>query len=892
MYALKSEISEKNQEIKNLHELIEKIQEDKSKLTKKISKLLENERDMVKELDSLKLTTRRSSSNLQKSNSTKSLNSKLDSHIKNIEGERDFYKQEVATLQKLLKQNEAPPSRSRSNSPSKRASQPNATKCSVCSLSPIRQQPSAEVKQLKRERDELQQLLDKFERHMSEIQSNIKVLTSERDRYSQMYEESKAELAKARKDMLSLNTEKGVQQTNMSLAAQSMLKRAESERDSALFDLRNALAERDALKERHAIANDQFSNDKVYFEHQMSDLHERLRKSDLDKKDLCKQIDLLQNQLEQLENKIQTQNYHMTQTEQDLYEQKSASSQMRYLAEESERALEEQRRQLAIKTDELSQYEQIKFRLEQKIVDLQELNRTLKDEINSLRMNIGSLDKDKDKLLASIDEKTVENVTFKQELASKHKRIDELNSQLTQLDAALDRANDELKSNKKEINSLRIQVDRGNEEASDLGRRFESACRENKRLQDDLITVTRENQVLHCELEKSNADKECLRDQLQEYINEVAKFEDLLKQKESDRSSLLEQYREITNEMNAMKAALSSFENETNNLKMEIQIKHADNKRLRERLDILERDYQQQLSACQEYEVKLSSANRNLQRCEEQLKKSQAETKDLMQDLMHSRDLNSHLEQAKEELSRQLTTKELDYDQLQNQLADKRAENDLLKSQVNSERTMVRNLEELIANNREKDFQMQLSTQERDSELKLLKDRIALSEQKVQGQNKEINSLRSKIVEYETDNERLKRQLTNERFERERAAQELRKLGDSAELNSSSRYGSPIRLPLPPPPQPCVTSSLEFGLPLPLPLPTPQQSANTAMAAAAAAVAASNAACAYRSLSPIRSRSPAKDFSANHFHTSSSLSASNLRYSSVERRNLSPNKIN
>lgn len=457
MYALKSEIIERNLEIKNLHEMIEKIQEDKTKLTKKISKFVENERDLVKELDSLKLTTRRSTSNLQKSNSNKNLNPKLDSHIKNIESERDFYKQEVNTLQKLLKQNDSQVNRSRSNSPSKRSLQINGTKCTVCSVSPTRQQ-SSEVKQLKRERDELQQLLDKFERHMSEIQSNIKVLTSERDRYNQMYEETKAELARARKDILSLSNEKGVQQNNMSLAAQSMLKRVESERDSALFDLRNAIAERDALKERNAIANDNFSKDKVYFEHQVNELHERIRKSDLDKKELCKQIDLLQNQLEQLENKIQTQNYHMVQAEQDLHEQKSTSSQMRYLAEESERALEEQRRQLAIKTDELNQYEQIKFRLEQKIVDLQELNRTLKDEINSLRMNIGSLDKDKDKLLASIDEKTVENVTFKQELASKHKRIDELNSQLAQLDAALDRANDELKSNKKEINALRIQV--------------------------------------------------------------------------------------------------------------------------------------------------------------------------------------------------------------------------------------------------------------------------------------------------------------------------------------------------------------------------------------------------------------------------------------------------
>ena len=129
--------------------------------------------------------------------------------------------------------------------------------------------------------------------------------------------------------------------------------------------------------------------------------------------------------------------------------------------------------------------------------------------------------------------------------------------------------------------------------------------------------------------------------------------------------------------------------------------------------------------------MKLSGANRNLQRCDEALKNCQLENNELGKDLMHTRDLNSRLEQCKEDLTRQLTSKELDYEQLHNELADKRAETDLLKSQINSERTMVKNLEELIANNREKDFQMQLATQERDSEIKLLKDRIVLSEQKM-----------------------------------------------------------------------------------------------------------------------------------------------------------------
>ena len=117
------------------------------------------------------------------------------------------------------------------------------------------------------------------------------------------------------------------------------------------------------------------------------------------------------------------------------------------------------------------------------------------------------------------------------------------------------------------------------------------------------------------------------------------------------------------------------------------------------------------------------------------------------------------MDQNKEDLVRQMTSKELDLEQMNNELGDKRAENDLLKSQINSERAMVKNLEELIACNREKDFQHQLSHQERDSELKLLKDRICLGEQKIQAQNKEITMLRSKLVENESDIERLKRQV-------------------------------------------------------------------------------------------------------------------------------------
>ena len=165
----------------------------------------------MQELDNLKATGRRSTSNTSRVNGTsnpKSLTAKLDSHIKNIENERDFFKQEVDTLQKLLKAaqydckqmshtsrlNESrsssnvrlstsnhrsrkeslkSPSRNKSSSPT---SGVNNQRCYICagnllksstSTSPLRN--TDEVRQLRRERDELQGLLDKFERHMSEV---------------------------------------------------------------------------------------------------------------------------------------------------------------------------------------------------------------------------------------------------------------------------------------------------------------------------------------------------------------------------------------------------------------------------------------------------------------------------------------------------------------------------------------------------------------------------------------------------------------------------------------------------------------------------------------------------------------------------------------------------
>lgn len=64
------------------------------------------------------------------------------------------------------------------------------------------------------------------------------------------------------------------------------------------------------------------------------------------------------------------------------------------------------------------------------------------------------------------------------------------------------------------------------------------------------------------------------------------------------------------------------------------------------------------------------------------------------------------------------------------ELEDVRSEVELLKKQLASERLTVRNLETLLSTNRQKEFQTHLSASEKESELKVLKDRLALADSK------------------------------------------------------------------------------------------------------------------------------------------------------------------
>ena len=88
---------------------------------------------------------------------------------------------------------------------------------------------------------------------------------------------------------------------------------------------------------------------------------------DHDREEIIQQKHLLLEQIKQLENQIREQSFTISQLNQELGEQKTTSTKLRYLSEEAEGLVQENQRQLAFKQDEVRSQEDKILRLEKKI---------------------------------------------------------------------------------------------------------------------------------------------------------------------------------------------------------------------------------------------------------------------------------------------------------------------------------------------------------------------------------------------------------------------------------------------------------------------------------------------------------------------------------------------
>ncbi|NXN52226.1 CP135 protein, partial [Rynchops niger] len=758
---LSEELFARTDDKENLELLLNQLEQEKQRLTEKTENSEIKERELVLEIERMRLEYGIALGDKSPS--------RLDAFVKTLEDDRDYYKQELEYLQKMIK---------RRPSPSRRT--PEKVKFLLSRQAEKIMKILEDVRLITRERDELRSILDRFEKHMIEIQSNVKLLTAERDRLNVLYEQSQGELNRMRRE------------AKHSFVSQSHV---EEERDSALTDLRRLTTEKESLREKLkqiillVVVNLNLFKNQVVIAFYNNNF-------EMETCELKTTVSILKERIKSLENELKLKSSKLAQTSDDSSQFKAEMCSLQLLNDQLQRSVEDLQHRLSLKNDELQSAQEEIVKLKEKIDRLNQRSTSQDEAVNVLRSTITVLDKEKDSLQETVDEKTERIACLDDNLANKEKTITHLRLTLSELESSADQMKEMLSNRDREISSLHRQLDTSHVELAETVRIKEMALKENRRLQDDLATMARENQAISTDLEHAIREKEEMKTSVHKYITEVSRIENLMASKEKENQELLEKFRMLHTQAEDWEIKAHQAEGENSSIRLELLSVDTDRRHLQERVELLEKEIQEHIVAHQAYESQISSVTKNMAKLEEDIKRANQDKSSVLADLASVRELCVKLESNKELLSRQLTSKSMDYERVLGELEDIKSEAELLKKQLSSERLTVQNLETLLATSRDKEFQNHIASHEKDSEIQLLKDKLILAESKLSSYNREVPILQSKAAQLQTDCDVLKRQLTTERFERERAIQEMRRHGLSmSSLRASPPLSSTLRSP-------------------------------------------------------------------------------------------------
>uniref|UniRef100_A0AAQ5Y9M7 Centrosomal protein of 135 kDa n=1 Tax=Amphiprion ocellaris TaxID=80972 RepID=A0AAQ5Y9M7_AMPOC len=717
------ELKEQNEKMEGLMNFLE---DEKIRLQNKVEKMMAADKDLVLELETMR--AKHGVCGRERSPS------RLDAFVKSLEEERDYYRQEAERYKRARGAGglDVSPGRSptRGRSPKSRVIRGGAAE--------------AELLHLIKERDELRAALLDFEKHMEDIQSNVKALSTEREHFKTLYKQVRLETFS---DILKLEEE---------------VKRAE-------VKIEQLTTERDALMERLKVAHTSALTDRQGEERRILDLENAVKSLERERLDLRSQVCLLKENREAAEEELKVRSAALVHNAEEVAQQRAESNALRLLQEQMEQSLSGTQHRLSVKMNELhAAHEQI-AKLEERMGELSQQSSKHREEVAVLHKSVSALDREKDALQDEVDQKTEKLVVLQEELSKKEKTLADVRLTVTNMDTSLAQLQGALNSRERETASLRRQLDASQEELAGLRRDKEITIRENRRLQDDLATMTRENQTVHVEMEEALHEKDELKLRVHSYISEVSRIEKLMASKEQENRDLLERFRMAHSDVEEREQKLQHAEGINNSIRLELLSSDTERRHLRDTVGHQEREIQQHMQALQAYEAQVSSLVRGMSRLEEELHKAQEEKAALLSDLASVRELCVKLDSGKELTARQLTSKSMDVERVTGELEDVRSEAELLKKQLASERLTVRNLETLLSTNRQKEFQTHLTASERESELKVLRDRLTLADSKTAEHAREVSQLRGKVSQLQTEMDVLKRQLTTERFERHRS---------------------------------------------------------------------------------------------------------------------------
>ncbi|KAI1899853.1 hypothetical protein AGOR_G00066050 [Albula goreensis] len=393
----KSRTAEQNQKLRGS---VHQLRQEKDVLARKLDKLSLSERQRV------------AKSGAGRGRSDRS---RLDSFVQSLEKDRDNYKKEAERMRRMLR-----PART-STSPRSPAGPSQPTKTGTY---------DSELMRLLRERDDLQTLLDKYERHLSEIQANVKVLSADRDKTSMQYQKAQEEIANLRREVMKSKSPRTQKST---VTAQTILKRVESERDEAAADLKRMSTERDSLRERLKISQETAISERAHLEQRVEDLQATIFTLEQELRDLRSKQTVMKDNMMDLEEEVSSLGLKLASTEDDLSRSRKECGMLRLSGSQLENALSDSQLRLTARFGELQTAQDKNKQLEERNDVLLQQVCGLRDEVTSLQSTISELDKHRNGLQEALERESDMVASTRSQLDEKEKQARTLKVKVEEL---------------------------------------------------------------------------------------------------------------------------------------------------------------------------------------------------------------------------------------------------------------------------------------------------------------------------------------------------------------------------------------------------------------------------------------------------------------------------
>ncbi|XP_061635562.1 centrosomal protein of 135 kDa-like isoform X2 [Phyllopteryx taeniolatus] len=464
-------------------------------------------------------------------------------------------------------------------------------------------------------------------------------------------------------------------------------------------------------------------------ENRILDLQNVIHSLEQENLELRSQVFALRDRERDVERQMDARSAALVQNAEEAARQRKAGSGLRRQQEQIQNALLDLQQMLSVKNNELHAAHSQMEKLEDIIESLSQQLYQHKQEAEVLRISFSALCIKKD--------------VMQEEMAKKTKRLEVLQEQLGK------KLEVELKSRERELAAQRI-LQNHQEGLLQLKRDNELIIDEYRRLQDDLAAMTQENQAAHVEMEETLCERDELKQRVHSYINTVSRIENILKMKDQENLELAERFRMARSDMQEREHRLQHVEGLIGSVRLELLSSEKERQHLREALGRKEREIQQHLQDFQTYKEQAATFARGMSQLEEELRVLQEEKVSLLADLVSVRELCVKMDSDKEIAARQLLHKSMELERASTRHEDALTEAALLREHLASEKLALRNTDAMLATSRLEMFQAHQAASDKDAELKALRHRLTLAENKIVAHAREVTNLRGKVTQLQT----------------------------------------------------------------------------------------------------------------------------------------------